>query len=103
MKKEEIEKLIDSASEKIGKENSALVSDIFGTMISDNVEMNKELKKKDDEIEKLKKRNDMLTASNGQLLQQVSMGFEEKEEKETEEDKKPFDFRSAFENGKFKK
>lgn len=104
MKKEEIEKLIDSASEKIGKENSALVADIFGTMISDNSEMNKELKKKDDEIEKLKKRNDMLTESNGQLLQQVSMGFEEPEKEEPEkEEKKPFDFRSAFENGKFKR
>ena len=103
MKKEEIEKLIDSASEKIGKENSALVADIFGTMISDNSEMNKELKNKDDEIEKLKKRNDMLTASNGQLLQQVSMGFEEPEKEPEKEEKKPFDFRSAFENGKFKK
>ena len=103
MKKEEFEKLINSASEKLGKENSALVSDIFGTMISDNSEMNKQLKSKDDEIEKLKKRNDMLTDSNGQLLQQVSMGFEEPEKEAEKEEKKPFNFHSAFENGKFKR
>lgn len=104
MTNKELQDLINSASEKLGKENSALVSDVFGTMISDNAEMNKTITNKDKQIEKLEKTNEMLTASNGQLLQQVSMGFEEPEKEEAEkEEKKPFDFRSAFENGKFKK
>ena len=104
MTNKELQDLINSASEKLGKENSALVSDVFGTMISDNAEMNKTITNKEKQIEKLEKTNEMLTASNGQLLQQVSMGFEEPEKEEPEkEEKKPFDFRSAFENGKFKK
>ena len=102
MTNKELQDLINSASEKLGKENSALVSDVFGTMISDNAEMNKTISSKEKQIEKLEKTNEMLTASNGQLLQQVSMGFEDPE-KEEKEEKKPFDFRSAFENGKFKK
>lgn len=103
MTNKELQDLINSASEKLGKENSALVSDVFGTMISDNAEMNKTITNKDKQIEKLEKTNEMLTASNGQLLQQVSMGFEEPEKEAEKEEKKPFDFRSAFENGKFKK
>ena len=103
MTNKELQDLINSASEKLGKENSALVSDVFGTMISDNAEMNKTISNKEKQIEKLEKTNEMLTASNGQLLQQVSMGFEEPEKEEPKKEKKPFDFRSAFENGKFKK
>ena len=103
MTNKELQDLINSASEKLGKENSALVSDVFGTMISDNAEMNKTISSKEKQIEKLEKTNEMLTASNGQLLQQVSMGFEEPEKEAEKEEKKPFNFHSAFENGKFKK
>ena len=101
MNNKEYQELINSASEKLGKENSALVSDIFGTMISDNSEMNKTIQSKDKEIERLQKTNEMLTQANGQLLQQVSMGFEEPKK---EEEKKPFNFHSVFdEHGNFKK
>lgn len=97
MNNKEYQELINSASEKLGKENSALVSDIFGTMISDNSEMNKTIKAKEAEIEKLQKTNEMLTQANGQLLQQVSMGFEEPKKEEVEE-KKPFNFHSVFDD-----
>ena len=106
MNNKEYQDLLNSASEKLGKENSALVSDIFGTMISDNSEMNKMIQAKEKEIEKLQKTNEMLTQANGQLLQQVSMGFEEKEEKREaeKEEKKPFNFNSVFdEHGNFRK
>lgn len=104
MNNKEYQELINSASEKLGKENSALVSDLFGTMISDNAEMNKTIDSKNKEIEKLQKTNEMLTQANGQLLQQVSMGYEEPEKEEKEEEKKPFNFHSVFdEHGNFKK
>ena len=104
MNNKEYQELINSASEKLGKESSALVSDIFGTMISDNSEMNKTIQTKDKEIERLQKTNEMLTQANGQLLQQVSMGFEEPKKEEKEEEKKPFNFHSVFdEHGNFKK
>lgn len=105
MNNKEYQELINSASEKLGKESSALVSDVFGTMISDNAEMNKTIQSKDKEIERLQKTNEMLTQANGQLLQQVSMGFEEPEkEAEKPEEKKPFNFHSVLdEHGNFKK
>lgn len=103
MNNKEYQELINTASEKLGKETSAKVADIFGTMISDNSEMNKTIKQKEAEIEKLQKTNEMLTEANGQLLQQVSMGFEEPETKKEEpEEKKPFNFHSVFdEKGNF--
>lgn len=72
-------------------------------MISDNNEMNKTIQNKDKEIEKLQKTNEMLTQANGQLLQQVAMGYEEPEKEKEPEEKKAFNFHSAFENGKFKR
>lgn len=64
MNNKEYQDLLNTASEKLGKENSALVSDIFGTMISDNSEMNKMIQAKEKEIQKLQKTNEMLTQAN---------------------------------------
>ena len=49
--------------------------------------MNKTIQNKDKEIEKLQKTNEMLTQANGQLLQQVAMGYEEPEKEEKQEEK----------------
>lgn len=102
MNNKEFQNLTNSVSEKLGKENSAKIADDLGTMISDNAEMNKVIQSKDKEIEKLQKTNEMLTQANGQLLQQVAMGFEEPKKEEKEEEKKPFNFHSVFdEKGNF--
>ena len=79
MNNKDFQNLTNTMSEKLGKETSAKIADDLGTMISDNNEMNKMLQAKEKEIEKLQKTNEMLTAANGQLLQQVAMGFEEPE------------------------
>lgn len=102
MNNKDFQTLTNSMSEKLGKETAAKIADDLGTMISDNSEMNKIIKSKEAEIEKLQKTNEMLTAANGQLLQQVAMGFEEPETKEEPEEKKPFNFHSVFdEKGNF--
>lgn len=103
MNNKDFQTLTNSMSEKLGKETAAKIADDLGTMISDNSEMNKIIKSKEAEIEKLQKTNEMLTAANGQLLQQVAMGFEEPETKKEEpEEKKPFNFHSVFdEKGNF--
>lgn len=98
MNNKEFQNLTNSVSEKLGKENSAKIADDLGTMISDNAEMNKTIQNKDKEIEKLQKTNEMLTQANGQLLQQVAMGFEEPKKEEKEEEKKPFNFHSVFDD-----
>lgn len=97
MKEKDFEKLTNGIQEKLGKETSGLIMDDIGLLITDNTAMNKTLKEKDDQIEQLKKDKENLLNVNANLFQQVSMGEEEDETKNKEEQKpKPFDFRSAF-------
>lgn len=106
MKKEELDKLINGIQEKIGKDASGLISDDLGMLITDNTNMNKDLTNKENEINKLKDQKEKLIATNGNLLQQISMGEEEnffiKNKKEKEKPKK-FNFKDAFDTkGHFK-
>ena len=97
MKEKEFEKLTNGIQEKLGKETSGLIMDDIGLLITDNTAMNKTLKEKDEQIEQLKKDKENLLNVNANLFQQVSMGEEEDETKNKEDEKpKPFDFRSAF-------
>lgn len=107
MKKEDMDKLINGIQEKIGKEASGLISDDLGMLITDNANMNKDLTNKDNEINKLIDQKDKLIATNGNLLQQISMGEEEnfftKNKKEEKEEPKKFNFKDAFDmKGHFK-
>lgn len=105
MKEKEFEKSIKDMKEKLGEENSGLILDDLGLLITDNSAMNKTLKEKEAQIEQLKKDKENLLNVNANLFQQVSIGEEEDETKKKEEQKPvPFDFRSAFdEKGNFKK
>lgn len=92
--------------EKIGEEASGLILDEIGALLTDNLNMNKEIETKNNEIENYKARNEKLLEVNGNLLQQVSMAEETptRPKEETPTKKEPFDFRSAFdEYGNFKK
>ena len=105
MKQEEFENKMNSIQEKIGQEASSLILDEIGALLTDNKQMNTQLNEKDNQITKLKQDKETLQAVNGNLLQQVAMGKDTTniENKEKEEVKKPFDFRSAFdEYGNFK-
>ena len=106
MNKEEMETLINGMQEKIGKEASALISDDIGKIISDNSLMNSEISKRDDKITKLTTDKENLIETNGNLLQQISMGIEEDKTKNKKEEKKEdvelFDYKKIFdENGNF--
>ena len=65
--------------------------------------INKILQEKDSEISKLKQDKEMLIQANGNLLLKVPQGREETPEIEKEKDPRDFDFRTVFENGKFKR
>lgn len=103
MTNQEMQKLTNDIQEKLGKDNSALISDVLGTLITDTENMNKAIENKEKEITDLKTRNDNLLTVNANLLLQVPMAKEE-ESKPSEEKKEPFDFRTVFdEKGNFKK
>ena len=106
MKEADFQEKLNSIQEKIGQDASNLILDEIGVLLTDNKAMNNTIDDKDKEIERLKKTNETLQNVNGNLLQQVAMGEDienMRKQKEPEEPKKPFDFRSAFdEYGNFK-
>lgn len=98
-----IEEYTNKIQEKLGKENSGKIADDIANILSYESKLQKDINDKNDEITKLRKDKEMLIEANGNLLQQVPFG-KEKDEKEEEDEKKPFDFRSVFdENGKIKR
>ena len=105
MKNEEMKQLTDSIQEKLGKDAVGIIADDLGKIISDNAQMNTEIENRDTKITKLESDKELLTTTNGKLLQQISMGNETdfiKKEKKPVEKPKPFSFKSAFdEKGRF--
>lgn len=105
MKNEDFENLINSMRTKLGEENSALIADDLGTLITDNSQMNNDLKNRDSQISKLKQDKENLITSNGNLLQQISMGDDissRPSSKKEEKEEKEFSFKSCFdEKGNF--
>lgn len=93
--------IVNGITDKLGEETTSTIGDDIANLISFQSTQQDELKKRDGEIEKLKKTNDMLVKANGSLLQQVSAYTEEKEE-EIPKKKEPLDLRTLFDkNGKF--
>lgn len=108
MIEKEFEKITKSIQDKLGKENTSLIADDLGKLITDNATMNKDLRTRDERISKLEQDKEALITSNGNLLQQVAMGDEgsliNKNEPKEDEPPKPFDYRSVFdEKGNFKR
>lgn len=97
MKAEDFEKLTKSIQKKLGQEQSSLINDDLATMVLDNKSMNEEIVKHQETITTLKKDKDDLIMTNNRLFQQVAIGEEVKAE-EKQEDKKPFNFRSVFDD-----
>lgn len=105
MKKEELEKILDSISEKVGDEVKGTIASDIGSLITLNNQALEELHNRDEKISRLEDTNEKLIKSNGALLQQIPRLDENSFKKES--DDKPqdnyFDYRSAFdENGNIK-
>ncbi len=111
MEVKKFEEITNQIIKKVGKENAGLIADDIGLLITDNTQMNNTISSKDKEIEKLSKDKENLITTNGNLLQQISMGKDEGNpfDRKNEEDEKPktkakdFDFRTVFDDkGNFK-
>ena len=97
-----IEEYTTKIQEKLGKEEAGKIADDIASLLTYDNKIQKDIKSKDDEIIKLKKDKEMLIEANGNLLQKVSAGVEEKKKEETEEIKPKIDLRAAFDkNGNF--
>ena len=89
MDDDKILELTSKIEETLGKENSAMISDTLGEIITGNSENMKAIASRDEEIKKLQERNEKLVSANGALLQKVPMGFEKTSKKEEPEEVKP--------------
>ena len=65
MQDNDLQAIIDSISEKVGTDNSALIADDIGNLITKNASVVESIKSKDTEIANLKSKNDKLIIMNG--------------------------------------
>ena len=71
MTDEELLKITNSIEEKLGKENSAVIADDIGLLMTGNAKAQKTLQERESEISELKAKNEKLVLANGSLLKQV--------------------------------
>ena len=102
MSDEELTKFIDGLQDKLGKENSAVIADDLGILISSNAETQKALQARDEKIEKLRERNEKLILANGNLLKQIPAEGSEPVPKSEEPKAKSASFSDIFDaHGRF--
>lgn len=96
---------INNIQEKLGKENASLIADDIASLMTYESARNNDITSKNEEISKLKKDKEMLIKANGNLLQKVSTGMEEKfnpKLPKDDEEQKPINLKNAFDkNGNF--
>lgn len=73
MNNNDFKKIIEGIQNKIGQENSSIIADDLGTLISDNINMNKTITEKENVIKEKEDLNQKLVFANSSLLQQVGV------------------------------
>lgn len=104
MEEAKLESIIDSLNNKLDEDNRALIADDLTNLISENTITLSKIDAKDKEIQRLDTLRQKLVESNSNLFQQVGKQVKEPDLDESDnEEKKPFDYSSLFdENGNFK-
>lgn len=95
--------LTGKIEETLGKENTAMISDTLGEILTGNTENMKAIAERDDEIKKLQDRNEKLVSANGALLQKLPAAKIDEVEEPKENPKKKINLKDAFDaKGNFK-
>lgn len=94
--------LTGKIEETLGKDNTAMISDTLGEILTGNTENMKAIAERDATIKSLQEKNDKLVAANGALLLKVPMAKAESNETPKEEAPKKINLKDAFDkNGNF--
>lgn len=100
----EIEEITNSIKTKLGEEASGKIADDIANLLIYDKNKNDKIKEDEQKIQTLNNDKDLLVKANANLLGKIPMGKEGDDEFESKpEAKKPFDYRTIFENGKFKR
>ena len=99
-----IDEITNSIKTKLGDEESGKIADDLANLLIHDKSLNDNIKNKDEEITRLKGDKDLLVQANANLLGKIPMGKAEDDEFTTREEvEKPFDYRTVFSNGRFKR
>ena len=101
MDDEKILELTGNIEETLGKENSAMISDTLGEIITGNSANMEAIRIRDEEIQKLKDRNEKLVSANGALLQKIPMAKSDEDspkQKDSENPKPKINLKDAFDS-----
>ena len=102
MSDEELTKFLDTMQEKLGPENSAVIADDLGILISSNAEAQKRSKAQDEKIKQLTAHNEKLILANGNLLKQMPVENSEPADRDDDAPKKRINLNDAFDaHGRF--
>lgn len=95
--------LTGKIEETLGKENTAMISDTLGEILTGNTANMQALAERDEKIKKLQDRNEKLVSANGALLQKVPMERSTEPSEEKKEVPKHINLKDAFDSkGNFK-
>lgn len=101
----EIEEITNSIKSKLGDEESGKIADDLANLLIYDKSKTDSITESQNKIKKLQEDKDLLVQANANLLGKIPMGKaddenfgEPKEEKETF-----FDYRTVFQNGRFKR
>ena len=90
--------LTSKIEETLGKENSAMISDTLGEILTGNTTNMQEIAKRDEMIRTLQDRNEKLVAANGALLQKIPMERASDKEPEEKSAPKKINLKDAFDS-----
>lgn len=96
MDDDKIIELTGKIEETLGKENSAMISDTLGEILTGNSANMKAIADRDAKIKQLQDRNEKLVSANGALLQKIPMERAESKESPKQEPPKKINLKDAF-------
>ena len=104
MSDDKIIELTSRIEETLGKENTAMISDTLGEILTGNAENMKAIAERDEKIKQLQDRNEKLVSANGALLQKIpAYKNEDEEDSSKEAPKNKINLKDAFDaKGNFK-
>lgn len=106
MKEEVLKDITSSISEKLGEENSSIIADDIGKLITANTQTIETINSLKEQVSTLEDTRDKLVRANASLLQQIPAvaDYDKHQEAPEEEKKKAFNFKSMFDKyGNFRK
>ena len=100
----EIEDITNSIKSKLGDEESGKIADDLASLLIYDKNQKDKINENSSKIQKLQEDKDLLVQANANLLGKIPMGKAGDDEfVKVEEPEKPFDYRTIFQNGRFKR